>query len=437
MRVVETASGLAAFEGRGAGTDAERRAAHWLAAQVRASGRTVRVEPFWCRPNWALGHAWHVALGVAGSLVSVSSPRIGGALVLAALIFVIADERLGFSPGRRLTPERASQNIVALPNRASDRPDHDADQPALHLIITANYDAGRTGLVYRPALRAPFARAAATLGRLGPICPGWLGWLTIALAWLLITAILRDGGDSGTVIGVAQFIPTVALVLGFALLLELASSEYGPAASDNGSGTAVAVALAAALDVTPPRRATVELVLQGAGDGSGIGLRRYLRARRRFLTPGNTAVLGIAACGAGQPRWWTSDGQLVALRYSTALRRLCRELAGGQSARAACAHHGRGAAPAFRARSARLPAIAIGALAEHELAPRSHRASDTTDVLDQAALEKTLEFGLMLVDAIDAFLRDQRSGGGHRVALRRPLPVLAGREREAPDQLGP
>ena len=308
MPAADTATALASFESRGAGTDAERRAAGWLAAQLEAAGRVVRIEPFWCRPNWALAHSWHVLLAVVGSLVSVSSPRVGGALVLAALISVIVDERLGVSAGRRLTLEHASQNVVSGARRPAGQ-DQQNEEPRVHLIITANYDAGRSGFIYREAVRRPFARATAVFGRLGPVWLGWLGWLTVAMALLLLTAILRLGGDKGTAVGVLQFVATAGLVLSLALLLEVASSSYAPAASDNGSGVAVALALAAALDAAPPRRLTVEVVLQGAGDGFGIGLRKHLRARRHVLERTNTVVLGIAASGAGRPRWWISDGR--------------------------------------------------------------------------------------------------------------------------------
>ena len=159
MRAADTATALASFEGRGAGTDVERRAAQWLAGQLEAAGRSVRIESFWCRPNWALAHSWHVLLALVGSLVSVSSPRIGGALVLAALISVIADERLGVSPGRRLTLEHASQNVVSEAPVRAPGADQEGQEPGVHLIITANYDAGRSGFVYREAVRKPFARA--------------------------------------------------------------------------------------------------------------------------------------------------------------------------------------------------------------------------------------------------------------------------------------
>src|ERR1700730_8595712 len=115
MRAPETAARLAGFERRGPGSDSERRAAIWLARELESDRRAAEIEPFWCRPNWALAHAWHVALALVGSLLSVSSPRMGGALLVAALVSVVADALFGSSLGRRLTPERASQNVVSSP----------------------------------------------------------------------------------------------------------------------------------------------------------------------------------------------------------------------------------------------------------------------------------------------------------------------------------
>src|SRR5581483_10329216 len=123
MEATEIVEGLAGFGGRGAGTDAERRAAAWLATELAGDGRQPAVQSFWCRPNWALAHALHAALAIAGSLLSLAS-------ALAAV-----------SIGRLLTPEHASQNVVlsSVPDTADEKP--------VRLILTANYDAGRSGLV--------------------------------------------------------------------------------------------------------------------------------------------------------------------------------------------------------------------------------------------------------------------------------------------------
>jgi len=394
MSAADTVAALMAFERRGAGTDAERRAAVWLSGELQTSRRDATVETFWCRTNWAMTHAWHVVLALAGSLAAVAAPRVGGALVLIALLSLVLDALAGVSLGRRLCPEHASQNVVS---RCA------GEHPPVRLIITANYDAGRTGVVYRPSARRIVSRLRRRSGD-GTLTPGWLGWLTISFAWLLLIAVLRSGGATGTAVGIAQLIPTAALVLALALLLEQAGAEFGPAASDNASGVGLALAVTRALDVAPPRNVSVEVVLQGAGDGAMIGLRRYLRARRRELEPSNTIVLGIGPCGGGCPCWWTSDGPLVALRYLRRLSEIADRVAGPQTELRAVPHRGRGVTPALPARAAGLPAITIGCLDDDGLAPRSHQTIDVAQRLDRGAMDELLELALTLVDAIDADL---------------------------------
>ena len=392
MAASDTISGLTAFERRGPGTDSERRAARWLAGELAGARRRVRLETFWCRPNWPVAHAWHVALAVAGSLLSVSSSRVGGALILVALLSVISDELTGYSPGRRLTLEHASQNVVSRPADTNAKP--------VRLIITANYDAPRTGLAYRD-----LPRALASPGRKA-LAPGWLAWLTIGIVWLLVVAILRLEGHRSSAIGVVQLIPTVGLVLAFAALIDIATAGYGPGTNDNASGVAVALAITRALDAAPPANLAVELVLQGAVDH---GLTAYLIAHKPDLRPTNTVTLGIAPAGAGRPRWWQSDGRLVPLRYFSRLRQLASDVAEREAQLGPRAPHGRGATPAWPARTRRLPAIAIGCLDDRGLAPRSHQPTDTPEAIDTAALDRAVQFGLMLVDAIDASIADSQT----------------------------
>jgi Peptidase family M28 len=393
MSSAQTAAELTSFAGRGAGTDAERRAAVWLARAVSWPRRAAELETFWCRPNRALAHAWHAALALAGSLVMVSHPRLGGAVVLVALLSVLADALTGRSLGRRLTLEHASQNVVSRPSAV---PAHPAP---VRLILTANYDAGRTGIVHRNGPRRAAGAARRLAGGLTPGWLGWLGWLVTEMVWLLVVAVVRDGGAAGLPIGIAQLLPTAALVLEVAALVELGTAGYGPAATDNASGTAVAIAVAGALDAAPPRHLSVELVLQGAGDPEMLGLRRHLRGRRRELTRGGTIVLGFGPCGAGSPVYLLSDGPLLALRYAPRLA----ELAAAAAPRAR-GHRSRSTGPAFPARRAGLPAITIGCRDHRGLVPRSHQPQDRPGGLDPAAMDAVLELALTLVDAIDAEL---------------------------------
>jgi hypothetical protein len=416
VRALEILRQLERFAGRGAGTDAERRAARWLADQLGEDGREAAVETFWCRPDWALAHAWHAALALAGSLVAVGSPRVGGGLLVAALAAIVCDALFGLSPGRWLTPERASQNVVAPPARRAQRllappRDHAASDageapqpPPVRLILTANYDAGRAGLVYRDGIRRPAAR----LRRLARgLTPGWLGWLAVAVAWLEAVAILRVQGAEGNAISALQLPPTIAVVLALAALLELASADWSPSAGDNGSGVAVVLALARALDAVPPRNLTVEVVLTGAGDGGGIGLRRYLRSHRTECRPSTTVVIGVAACAGGGLCWWRSDGSLIPLRCARRLRDLADGVSRQEAHLAVSAHDGRGQGPALPARLARIPSLTLGCLDRDGLAPRSHQREDRSERVDELALDHAVQFGLMVIDAIDAALTQQ------------------------------
>ena len=104
---------LCSFEGRRAGTDAERRAANYLAERLREAGRRVEVEPTYVHPQYPLVHAVHCLLGIAGSLASLQVPALGFALVLAAALSMYLDLNTRLYLVRRLFFRRASQNVVS------------------------------------------------------------------------------------------------------------------------------------------------------------------------------------------------------------------------------------------------------------------------------------------------------------------------------------
>jgi hypothetical protein len=386
MTAAETASDLSSFSGRRGGSDAERRAALWLSDRLRSQGRAATIETFWCRPNWALAHAWHAVLGLGASVLIVSDPWFGGGLALVTVVSIAFDAATGRSLGRRLTPERASQNVVA--------PDPAATPGRARVIVTANYDAGRAGLVDRagPRMLAATLRRVAAGGRL---TPGWLGWLTIALLWLVVLAIARNAGSSGTVIDIVQLLPSIGLLVATVALVELGLSPPSPAAGDNAAGVAAALAAIAALDARADgSSAAVDLVLQGATDRDPAGPRRYLG--RNTAARERPIVLGIAASGSGSPRWWRSDGPLWPLGYDRRLRELAADVC-----RAADGHRGRGTTPALGARAAGLRAIAIGCLDDRGIVPRSHLRTNTPEQLDPSSIDATTLAAVAIITAIE------------------------------------
>ncbi|MDX6650992.1 MAG: hypothetical protein QOJ97_2943 [Solirubrobacteraceae bacterium] len=388
-------TGLARVAPRGPGTDAERRAALWLATVLREDlGRDVTTETVWVRPHHAAVVALHAALGVAASVVAVSRPAIGLGIALAALVSWLLDG-LGIAHlGRRLTSARATQNLVSPPTAATRA----GRERIVRLVITAAYDAGRGGLSRREPVRRAVARARAlTGGRL----PGAGSFLALGLAAVAALAGLRLAGAHGTGVGALQLVPTVGLLAGLALAVDTALSRIGPGAGDPASGAAVALALAAALGREPPRRLGVEVVLAGAGEGPALGLREFVRARRRRWRPEATAVLHLAACGRGRPRWWISDGPVIPQRLHPRLLDLAAHVAHDEGHLGARPYRGHGTTGAWRARRARWPAIAIGCLEDDAWPRDSHTAQDTPERVDPRAMRDALAFALEVVRALD------------------------------------
>ncbi len=129
---------LVGFEGRIAGSDAERRAADHLAGRLRELGREAQIEPITVHPNWALTHLIHALLAIAGSLVAVASPPIGALIAAFAALSTLGDLTGTLFLVRRLTGRRASQNVLSR---------EDGGKPGV-VVLVAHYDAARGGSIF-------------------------------------------------------------------------------------------------------------------------------------------------------------------------------------------------------------------------------------------------------------------------------------------------
>jgi hypothetical protein len=375
-----TAAGLARFEDRGPCSDAERRAAAWLHDRLRADGHEAWVETHWVRPQWAVALALHATLGVVASLLAIATP-LPAAIVAGLAALSMAIEASGRSgPLRRLFPRRATQNVLTVPD--------EEEAPEVTLLICARYDAPRGGLVTRDGPRRLAARLRRRLGghALGP-----RAWVALALAAVAVCAGLRALDLDGAWLGLAQFVPTVALLAALAAAGDIAISPVSPAAGDNAAGIGVALALHAELTRSPPDALAPALLLYGAGEGGPAAVRAHLRRER--LDRARVVVLELGPCGAGAPAYATAHPQL------RAACELAAEALGG-AARAPL----RRSSAAGAARGRRLPAAWIGALDADGIVPRSRQPSDTLEQLDPAASEALLDFSLACVDALDAEL---------------------------------
>lgn len=346
---------LAAIRRRAAGSDAERRAALAMTAQLRELGYRPRLETIWVRPYDALVHALHAALASAGGLVMVEAATVGTAMVVAALALTLAELSGAPSPTRLLTPRRATQNVVAADPRPSD-----GGTPPVRLVLTAALDAPRAGALSRGRTRRLWGRARRRLrGHLaGPHA------LAVACMMLIAAAgAARIAGVGGELLGPLQIAPALVLLFLLAGWLELWVAEPAVGAVD-ATGPAAALAVAAALRERPLRGLAVDVVLAGASDGPALGMRAHVAARRRTLRPEGLAVIHFEPCAAGAPRWWEREGRLFPLWMHPRLRELAARTAQAEEHLQAGPHVSRGHSGALAARRSGWPALAVGCLDE-------------------------------------------------------------------------
>lgn len=271
----------ARFPNRVAGSDAERRAALALRDELAAAGGEPRIEPFRFHQRWALAQGIAAGLAVVGSVLSVTSPALGAALVAFAALSSIVEATGSLQLLARATGTRASQNVSAPPREASPNPSAipsgaPGQRPGL-LVVAAAYDAPRESL---------FGRLARRFG------DPWLA-LGAALIAALVCCVLRVLDFEGDVLTALQLVPTLVLLAAIPLLVDVELSSPGDGVAE-AAGAEVAIALAERLD-GELERLDVWLVLCGAGGALGAGMRTWRRRHKRELSARPTVTVEVGA----------------------------------------------------------------------------------------------------------------------------------------------
>jgi hypothetical protein len=302
---------LEAFPGRGPGTDAERRAARELERRLHALGREAETEPISIHPHFGITHVIHALMGIVGSVVAVTQPAIGAGLVLAAAVSAFLDLLGSVQLVRRLTGRRASQNVTS---RA------DTGKPG-RLILVAHYDVARDAGVLHS--RVP-----------------WFAIFFWSLVAILVCCLLRLGGLEGLPLTIAQFIPTVVLIACVPLFADIPLSGF---ADDDGENVETVLELAD----EELEHFDVWVVFTGAKEGLMLGMRAWLRARKRERELDRQATIFVNVDGL---RPLSKEGLVIGMRYHPTLVGL---VDGARPARSA--------SDGLMARAAGFPAITVGA----------------------------------------------------------------------------
>jgi acetylornithine deacetylase/succinyl-diaminopimelate desuccinylase-like protein len=286
--IERTVRELASYD-RPSASEGERRAAGWLADELRRAGcRSVRVEEerahggYW----WPLGLLNAIAL-LSSRLGRVAAALAGG-LAAAAVYDDVGGGRLWFR--RRTLPHRPTWNVVA------EAGDPDGDRT---VVFIAHHDAAHSGLVFHPALPRLGMRLVPELhakaGQSVPIIYGvFLGPLLLALWGLTGRRPLKAAG---------RFFAAGAT----AVMADIGARRVVPGANDNLSAVAVLVALAHALQERPPDGVRVILLSTGSEESFMEGMQAF--GRRHFPELPRAATEFVCLECVGSPQLCVVEGE--------------------------------------------------------------------------------------------------------------------------------
>jgi hypothetical protein len=372
---------LASYE-RPSASDGERRAAEWLAGELREAGcREVRVE----EERAHGGYWWPLGLLNAGSALAalVGGRRVAalaGAAAAAAVYDDVSGGRLWFR--RRVLPHRPTHNVVA------EAGDPDAERT---IVFVAHHDAAHSGLIFHPALpRAAMKRMPrlhAKADQSVPILFGvFLGPLLLALWGLLGLRPLRAAG--------------LFFSLGAsAVMANIGASRVVPGANDNLSAVATVVALAHSLHERPPAGVRVLLVSTGAEESFMEGMQAFGRRHFEGLDRDRTEFVCLECVGSPQLCVVEGEGMLRMRDYPERSREALARAGAAAGVELQRGLRTVAATDALIALRAGYPTCTLGGVDETKFPSNYHWPSDIPDNLDWSSVDGAVEVCLQYMRA--------------------------------------
>ena len=310
---------LVGFGHRGTATDHERRAADYLAGELRGLGLDPLIEPFaTCR---AMGARLlvHVAVAAVGAALLWRWPIASVLLGLSAFGSLALEQTTrGVWLGRAL-PAGRSRNVSArlAPRRGPAKS---------RLVVCGHYDSQRTGLLWNETLWASLTPALLRLpafaqSTLFPLSLAMIGQSLAGLA-----ALAGAGRTPLTVVGVAVL--CLYAIYG-ALLADWTRGAFVPGAADNASGASAVLTLGECWRDNPRDGVELVLLLTGSEETGALGASAWADRHRADLRALPTTFLNLDGLGFGPPRFvgWEVPLAGPPVRYPVRLLAACAEVA--------------------------------------------------------------------------------------------------------------
>ena len=291
---------------RESASEGERRAAEWLAGELREAGaRDVRIEE---EPEANGTFWWPIGLLAGAGVLAGLAARCGGratravaAVTGAAASALIADE---LPPGkrrfRRLLPKRSAHHVLAEIGPA------DAERT---VVLMAHHDAAHTAFFFNPAITEAVGERAPWVFEDNDTSPP-LMWPTVA-GPAIVAAGATLGSRKLTGLG------TLVSAGSAAFMAHIGAGKVVPGANDNGTGCIAQIAIARALAEQPPENTRV-LFLSTSEEALCEGMGLFIERHAAELPVDRTFFLCLDTVGSPNLLVLRGEGMLNLREYPAA-----------------------------------------------------------------------------------------------------------------------
>jgi hypothetical protein len=362
-------------------SQAEKDAAYRLTGWLREHDIDARIEEFRGYSTFSLPYTVLFGGCLAGGLLQRSRRpgvrRAGDGLAIASALTAALEGDLRWTPLSDKLARRPSANVVAhIPSAGPTR---------RRVCLCGHLDTSRSGLIFHPRLvrhlsqllQIPAASSMALAA--GPALrrlPGGRGLNAVALA--------------GTVFSLAMLLERELL------------GEDVRGASDNASGTAVALQLAAECAAAPLAHTEVDLLITSCEESGLLGAQAY--ARRHRMRAADTTFLNFDTVGGDVPLTYILREVSGAVTHAAPDRLvdLVEEIAARRPELDLRPAHSTPGLPTDATPMLARGWDAITLLAQGDTIPNYHWPTDTYENVAPHTVERTLETGRELLRALDA-----------------------------------
>jgi hypothetical protein len=302
--------------------------------------------------------------------------------LMAAALFPLVGELLGWSINLdALLPKYRSQNLIVRlsiktvatgdANQATSVGTLDTPRP--RVIVTAHFDTQYGSWLFAPLFR-PFIQPFFTS-------------VYIVLALLPLVLAVYTLWPTLPFIGDAMWLGSVYLaVVVIGLIVGSVTGDYINGANDNGSGTALAMALAEKAATGAFADLDMMFVFTGSEETGTRGMMRFMSDFESSL-PEQTYFINLDNIGAGIPRYLEGEGMLGFMPYHAGLIELAKQISAQKAGRVIAKHNLLLPTDGVIATRAGYPAITFIAMDEKGNIPHYHWFSDTIENIDRDLVE--------------------------------------------------